>query len=430
MRSTGHRIAPDARCRDGRSNPSQSPRAAKGDLPCCPLLLISGLSSSHWSSSARAPSLSRRATTIAHPPAAGNPGHFGSHHGDRRLEPLRRRFRPRRDFPPTGCCGPATSSFRTSTAPRAFRAPAPRSSGSPRPAPDRLSFRARPRPRRESDFRPPWAFSRAASSSSAPFRPTDGTCATVSAGELLIFDRNGKMVETLADGTLLDGPWDLTIRDKGDRAQVFVSNVLSGTVTRLDLTIPHGRQSHRREQDADRVRIQDGLQRGRGRRRADRSRPGPRWRLLYVASTDDNAIFVVRTPFTGRTTGQGPARLSGRHAPARTARPGVRSERAPSHRQRRRHQRGRQPVELLRGVHQERPVRGLVSDRPRHRIRVRPCRRNGRRSRPLRGRRRQHEHARGMVRGPLRNRRAGAGAQRLACRCAPTRAHGVPEAMN
>ena len=35
---------------------------------------------------------------------------------------------------------------------------------------------------------------------------TDGTCATVSAGELLIFDRNGNVVETLSDPNLLDGP--------------------------------------------------------------------------------------------------------------------------------------------------------------------------------------------------------------------------------
>ena len=64
---------------------------------------------------------------------------------------------------------------------------------------------------------------------------TDGTCATVSAGELLIIDRNGNLVDTLSDSQLLDGPWDLTIRDRGDRAQVFVSNVLSGTVTRIRL---------------------------------------------------------------------------------------------------------------------------------------------------------------------------------------------------
>ncbi len=67
---------------------------------------------------------------------------------------------------------------------------------------------------------------------------TDGTSNTIMAGSLMIVDRNGNLVENLTDSTLLDGPWDLTINDEGDKAQVFVSNVLSGTVTRIDLVIP------------------------------------------------------------------------------------------------------------------------------------------------------------------------------------------------
>jgi DNA-binding beta-propeller fold protein YncE len=123
---------------------------------------------------------------------------------------------------------------------------------------------------------------------------TDGTCATVSAGELLIFDRNGNIVETLSDSQLLDGPWDLTIRDRGDRAQVFVSNVLSGTVTRLDLMIPSGGNPIVESE----TQIASGY-------KTDCSAAavvvGPTGLALdhegdslYVASTDDNAIFVVR----------------------------------------------------------------------------------------------------------------------------------------
>ena len=51
----------------------------------------------------------------------------------------------------------------------------------------------------------------------------------------MILDRNGNVVTTLTNSELLDGPWDLTINDQGAAAQVFVSNVLSGTVTRIDL---------------------------------------------------------------------------------------------------------------------------------------------------------------------------------------------------
>jgi hypothetical protein len=56
-------------------------------------------------------------------------------------------------------------------------------------------------------------------------------------GSLQIFDRNGHLVATLKDPNLLDSPWDLTINDQGSVAQVFVSNLLSGTVTRLNLMI-------------------------------------------------------------------------------------------------------------------------------------------------------------------------------------------------
>src|SRR5262249_55103976 len=66
----------------------------------------------------------------------------------------------------------------------------------------------------------------------------DGTFGTIQPGSLLILDSNGHVVETLADNQLLDGPWDLAINDQGNRAQVFVSDVLSGSVTRIDLDVP------------------------------------------------------------------------------------------------------------------------------------------------------------------------------------------------
>ena len=66
---------------------------------------------------------------------------------------------------------------------------------------------------------------------------TDGTVNTISQGSLQVIDSKGHMVATLSDGKFLDSPWDLAINDQGDRAQIFVSNVLSGTVSRLDVTI-------------------------------------------------------------------------------------------------------------------------------------------------------------------------------------------------
>src|SRR5579884_2942110 len=73
--------------------------------------------------------------------------------------------------------------------------------------------------------------------SGACVQGADGGAQNVGAGGLLVIDRKGTLVQTLADPDLLDGPWDLTVDDDGSRALVFVSNVLDGTVTRLDLLV-------------------------------------------------------------------------------------------------------------------------------------------------------------------------------------------------
>jgi hypothetical protein len=66
---------------------------------------------------------------------------------------------------------------------------------------------------------------------------TDGKIGTIKPGSLLFLDRNGNQVSPSPYTNQLDGPWDLTIDDQFDHARVFVSNVLNGTVTRLDLTV-------------------------------------------------------------------------------------------------------------------------------------------------------------------------------------------------
>jgi hypothetical protein len=122
----------------------------------------------------------------------------------------------------------------------------------------------------------------------------DGTSATIQPpGSLLILDSHGNLVATLMDSMLLDGPWDLTVHDQGDRPQVFVSNVLSGTVTRLDLKIP----DHGNPVVVSETQIASGY--------LFRTDPaalvvGPtglaydaQRDILYVASTGDNAIFAI-----------------------------------------------------------------------------------------------------------------------------------------
>ncbi|MGA2644304.1 MAG: SMP-30/gluconolactonase/LRE family protein [Candidatus Sulfotelmatobacter sp.] len=58
---------------------------------------------------------------------------------------------------------------------------------------------------------------------------TDGTSATAQAGCLLVLDSNGNVAETFY-GSLINGPWDMAALDSGSRADLFVTNVLNGTV--------------------------------------------------------------------------------------------------------------------------------------------------------------------------------------------------------
>jgi len=62
---------------------------------------------------------------------------------------------------------------------------------------------------------------------------TDGTSATAKAGCLLVLNNTGKVVETFSGtrfGVRINGPWDMTALDLGDFAELFVTNVLNGTV--------------------------------------------------------------------------------------------------------------------------------------------------------------------------------------------------------
>jgi hypothetical protein len=66
---------------------------------------------------------------------------------------------------------------------------------------------------------------------------TDGAFDTIGQGALQVIDRNGNVVQTFTDSQFLDGPWDLALDDHGDHAHIFVSNVLNGTVSRLDVAV-------------------------------------------------------------------------------------------------------------------------------------------------------------------------------------------------
>jgi uncharacterized protein (TIGR03118 family) len=122
---------------------------------------------------------------------------------------------------------------------------------------------------------------------------SQGNILSVGPGSLRILDRTGTVVETLSDSNLLDGPWDMTINDQGDRAQIFVSNVLSGTVTRIDLEIHNGANP----KVTSETQIASGYAH-------EVTQPvlafgptglayDPKRDILYVASTLDNEIFAI-----------------------------------------------------------------------------------------------------------------------------------------
>jgi hypothetical protein len=138
-------------------------------------------------------------------------------------------------------------------------------------------------------------------------------------GSLVILDRSGNTAATLSDPALLDGPWGLSVNDQGSHAQVFVSNVFSGTVTRIDLKLPA---------KGDHVVVQDMVQIGSGY--AHRYDPmvfflgptgsayDPANKTLYVASTEDNAVYAIPNAAqthvdggTGRVVYQDQAHLRG-----------------------------------------------------------------------------------------------------------------------
>ena len=68
---------------------------------------------------------------------------------------------------------------------------------------------------------------------------TNGMSATAKAGCLLVLDRWGHVRETLS-GNGINGPWDMTAISNGRFAQLFVTNVLSGTVAANGTVVNEG----------------------------------------------------------------------------------------------------------------------------------------------------------------------------------------------
>jgi hypothetical protein len=67
----------------------------------------------------------------------------------------------------------------------------------------------------------------------------DGMSATAQAGCLIVLDSSGNPVETISGGPI-NGPWDMTALDHRGNADLFVTNVLNGTVAAGGSTVDGG----------------------------------------------------------------------------------------------------------------------------------------------------------------------------------------------
>ena len=123
------------------------------------------------------------------------------------------------------------------------------------------------------------------------FPSPDGSCGSASSGSILVIDKNGNLVSTITDSTI-QGPWDSTLFDEGSTAKFFVANGLSGAVVRFDLEVTSSGVTVKKAtqiasgylHNCDPVTFVD----------APTGLVYDQWKdVLYVASTADNAVFVV-----------------------------------------------------------------------------------------------------------------------------------------
>ncbi len=120
----------------------------------------------------------------------------------------------------------------------------------------------------------------------------DGTSATAGHGSLLVINNQGKLIQTFTSSQI-NGPWDATVVDNGDLATVYISNALDGTVSRIDFAvsfsgltkIDHYTIASGYMHQGDPAALFDAPTGLVYDRQTDR---------LYVASTLDNAVFVVK----------------------------------------------------------------------------------------------------------------------------------------
>jgi hypothetical protein len=135
-----------------------------------------------------------------------------------------------------------------------------------------------------------------------------GTCGgAVGTGGLLIIDRNGNQVTNISDNNLLNAPWGLALNEQGTHVLLFVTNVGTATITRIDVKAQQSGKftvnsltqiASGYSGDCDKPTFVMGV----AGLAYDASKD-----VLYVASTEDNGIFAIANAST--TSDQGPGTL-------------------------------------------------------------------------------------------------------------------------
>jgi len=128
----------------------------------------------------------------------------------------------------------------------------------------------------------------------------DGTSATVLPGRLAVTDRFGNFLGTLGDPTTVNSPWGMAVYDTGSNgtgvAHIFLSNVLSGVVSRIDASYtPGGLQ-------ATATVLATGFTHRPDAAALELGPSGMAYNVatntLFVASSSDNAIYEIPTAAT------------------------------------------------------------------------------------------------------------------------------------
>lgn len=119
---------------------------------------------------------------------------------------------------------------------------------------------------------------------------TESAGAAAQNGGLLVIDHTGQLVTTITDGT--NGPWGLAIQDQAKSALLFISNVLDGTITRMEVSFDHSVPTA-----GPPTTIASGYAFGPDSAGLVVGPAGLAYDsvkdVLYVASEDDNAIFAI-----------------------------------------------------------------------------------------------------------------------------------------